>query len=113
MAAHRALVRVRAQGGIQDAQIVTARKGPRHLAGAEDDVKEIEVTSDRNGVLSFSLSIRTKAPETTWTVMVIEEGASRPKHQHTDVTSTNGIGTYQGNVRFEQMRDVDAGQAAR
>jgi hypothetical protein len=98
---HKVIVRVKAREPILKANIMTTANGQIRMSGSDPCEKEAEVSTNREGVLSFSFSIQTQAPQTSWTLTFLEEGASRPKYQHTAVTSAASIGSDQGNVRFD------------
>lgn len=101
MSMHRVIVRVKAQDTILRANITTTPTGAVHLTGDGPNEREVEITTNSLGLLSFAFGIQTQAPDTTWTLTLIEKGASRPRYQHTGVTSAAAIGSDQGNVRFE------------
>lgn len=101
MAMHKVIVRVKAREPILKANITTTADGAVRLAGSDPLEKEAEVTTNASGMLSFAFAIQTKTPATSWTLTFLEKGASRPKYQHTAVTSGAAIGSDQGNVRFE------------
>jgi hypothetical protein len=98
---HKVIVRVRAREPIRKANIMTTADGPIRMSGTDPLEKEAEVTTNNDGMLSFSFAIQTEVPQASWTLTFLEKGASRPKYQHTDVTSGASIGCDQGNVRFE------------
>ena len=101
MATHKVIVRVKAQSAILRANITTAANGPVILSGEESTERVGEVNTNNVGMLSFAFGIQTKDPEASWTLTLSEEEASRPRYQHTAVTSSAAIGSDQGNVRFE------------
>ena len=101
MAMHKVAVRVKAREPILKANITTTADGAVRLSGSDPNEKEVEVTTNNEGVLSFAFAIQTEHPDTSWTLTFTERGASRPKYQHTSVTSGAAIGSDQGNVRFE------------
>lgn len=101
MATHKVNVRVKAQTPILRANITTAADGPMILTGSDPTEKECEVHTNNNGMLSFAFGIQTDSPDSTWTLTLSEEGATRPRYQHTAVTSSAAIGSDMGNVRFE------------
>lgn len=101
MATHKVVVRVKALGPILRANITTTADGAVRLTGPEVSEKEVEVSTNNVGMLSFAFGIQTQHSETTWTLTMFEKGAGRPRYQHTAVTSGAAIGSDQGNVRFE------------
>jgi hypothetical protein len=101
VAMHKVIVRVKSREPILKANITTTADGSIRMFGKDPLEMETEVTTNADGMLSFAFAIQTELPEASWTLTFLERGASRPKYQHTSVTSGAAIGSDQGNVRFE------------